>query len=266
MLPNDKSGVFRSQVRETETTSTRTMNYRNLTSTGASGGKSSAPLNAFVNGQGRGSGAESAGVFGPNPCDQEDYCCICMDKIQWKKTLDKCQHSFCRECIDSAFQVKSCCPVCMTFYGELTGSQPRNGQMTVTRQPVGLPGYEDHGTIIINYSFSDGIQGPEHPSPGVSYTGTYREAYLPDSAEGNKVLRLLQRAFQQRLVFTVGTSATTGRSNTVIWNDIHHKTSSHGGSQCFGYPDPGYLLRVQEELRVKGITEEGVSEPAGRVH
>lgn len=24
----------------------------------------------------------------------------------------------------------------------------------------------------------------------------------------------------------------------------------------FGYPDPGYLSRVQEELRLKGVTEE----------
>ena len=31
-----------------------------------------------------------------------------------------------------------------------------------------------------------------------------------------------------KLIFTVGTSHTTGITNTVVWNDIHHKTSRSG--------------------------------------
>lgn len=69
----------------------------------------------------------------------------------------------------------------------------------------------------------------EHPEPGEPYEGVSRTAYLPDCSEGRKVLRLLQRAFQQKLVFTVGRSTTSGRNNMVTWNDIHHKTSMHGG-------------------------------------
>ena len=34
--------------------------------------------------------------------------------------------------------------------------------------------------------------------------------------------------FDARLVFTIGTSNITGRSNQVIWNDIHHKTNRSG--------------------------------------
>ncbi|XP_053171719.1 E3 ubiquitin-protein ligase DTX3L-like isoform X2 [Scomber japonicus] len=41
--------------------------------------------------------------------------------------------------------------------------------------------------------------------------------------------------------------------NEVIWHNIHHKTSKSGGPQCFGYPDPDYLSRVREELKVNGI-------------
>ena len=67
-------------------------------------------------------------------------------------------------------------------------------------------------------------------SLGHRYQGTSRTAYLPDNPEGREVLNLLQKAFHARLIFTVGTSTTSGRSNTVVWNDIHHKTNTHGGS------------------------------------
>ncbi len=37
-----------------------------------------------------------------------------------------------------------------------------------------------------------------------------RTAYLPDNDKGRKVLRLLRHAFEQRLIFTVGRSTTSG--------------------------------------------------------
>lgn len=89
--------------------------------------------------------------------------------------------------------------------------------------------FSDYGTIVIEYNFRSGIQGQEHPNPGVRYQGTKRTAYLPDTREGREVLQLLKRAFDARLVFTIGTSNTTGLSNQVTWNDIHHKTSVRGG-------------------------------------
>ena len=85
------------------------------------------------------------------------------------------------------------------------------------------------GTIVIDYYFPSGIQSPEHPNPGQRYQGTGRTAYLPDTREGNEVLELLRKAFDARLVFTVGTSITSGQRNQVTWNDIHHKTSTTGG-------------------------------------
>ena len=86
-----------------------------------------------------------------------------------------------------------------------------------------------YGVIIIDYRFQSGTQGREHPNPGQWFDGTSRTAYLPDNREGREVLQLLRRAFDARLVFTVGTSNTTGLSNQVTWNDIHHKTSLGGG-------------------------------------
>ena len=68
-----------------------------------------------------------------------------------------------------------------------------------------------------------------HPNPGRHFTGTSRTAYLPNNTEGKKVLGLLKKAFDARLTFTIGTSVTTGATGMVTWNDIHHKTSTHGG-------------------------------------
>lgn len=183
----------------------------------------------------------------------DDYCIVCMDNIQDKKTL-KCCHSFCSSCIDDVFKVKPACPVCNAFYGTYYGTQPLDGVMKVTRRWQSLPGYEGYGCIVIEYSFPPGIQGPEHPNTGKRYSGTSRQAFLPACEEGEQVLRMLRVAFKRRLVFTIGASATTGLSSAITWNDIHHKTSIGGGPALFGYPDPGYLTRVQEELRQKGIT------------
>ncbi|EPB70481.1 hypothetical protein ANCCEY_10414, partial [Ancylostoma ceylanicum] len=58
----------------------------------------------------------------------------------------------------------------------------------------------------------------------------------------------------------VGDSITTGARNTVVWNNIHHKTSIGGGPLKYGYPDPDYLSRVKEDLAAMGITEDMLPE------
>ncbi|XP_007646290.1 probable E3 ubiquitin-protein ligase DTX3 isoform X2 [Cricetulus griseus] len=164
--------------------------------------------------------------------EQESTCPICLGEIQNAKTLEKCRHSFCEGCITRALQVKKACPMCGRFYGQLVGNQPQNGRMLVSKDAtLLLPSYEKYGTIVIQYVFPPGVQGAEHPNPGVRYPGTTRVAYLPDCPEGNKVLTLFRKAFDQRLTFTIGTSMTTGRPNVITWNDIHHKTSCTGGPQ-----------------------------------
>uniref|UniRef100_A0A2K6M9C1 E3 ubiquitin-protein ligase n=1 Tax=Rhinopithecus bieti TaxID=61621 RepID=A0A2K6M9C1_RHIBE len=97
------------------------------------------------------------------------------------------------------------------------------------------------------------LQKGEHPNPGKRYPGTQRTAYLPDNEEGRKVSKLLRKAFDQKLIFTVGYSRVLGTSDVITWNDIHHKTSKFGGPEKYGYPDPSYLKRVKEELKAKGI-------------
>ena len=108
----------------------------------------------------------------------------------------------------------------------MTGNQPK-GNMYYSYQSIGLPGFESYGTIVIAYRFPNEIQDPDHPNPNKPYQGTSRTAYLPDNKEGRNVLKLLRKAFDQKLTFTIGRSATTGREDCITWNDIHHKTSKY---------------------------------------
>ncbi|KAM8797219.1 putative E3 ubiquitin-protein ligase DTX2 isoform 2-T2 [Eudromia elegans] len=211
------------------------------------------------------------------PADED--CMICMEKLaspsgygdacecntikpEMVGRLTNCQHSFHMLCVlamysngnkDGSLQ----CPSCKTIYGEKTGTQPK-GKMEVSAFPQSLPGHKDCGTIQIVYHISRGIQGPEHPNPGMPYTarGFPRYCYLPDNEKGRKVLELLKVAWRRRLIFTVGTSSTTGESNTVVWNEIHHKTEMDTNLSGHGYPDPNYLDNVLAELAAQGVTED----------
>ncbi|XP_034043206.1 E3 ubiquitin-protein ligase DTX1-like isoform X2 [Thalassophryne amazonica] len=176
--------------------------------------------------------------------------------------LAQCGHQYHLQCLvamynngnkDGSLQ----CPTCKTIYGVKTGNQPA-GKMEYHVIPHSLPGHPDCKTIRIIYNIPPGIQGPEHPNPGKPFTarGFPRHCYLPDSEKGCKVLRLLLVAWDRRLIFSVGTSSTTGESDTVIWNEVHHKTEFGSNLTGHGFPDPGHLDNVLDELRAQGITED----------
>lgn len=67
----------------------------------------------------------------------------------------------------------------------------------------------------------------------------------------------------RRLIFTVGTSSTTGEPDTVVWNGIHHKTEMMSNLSGHGYPDPNYLDNVLSELASQGVTEDCLKPPGG---
>ncbi|XP_064432443.1 E3 ubiquitin-protein ligase DTX4 isoform X4 [Mirounga angustirostris] len=153
------------------------------------------------------------------------------------------------------------CPTCKTIYGVKTGTQPP-GKMEYHLIPHSLPGHPDCKTIRIIYSIPPGIQGPEHPNPGKSFSarGFPRHCYLPDSEKGRKVLKLLLVAWDRRLIFAIGTSSTTGESDTVIWNEVHHKTEFGSNLTGHGYPDANYLDNVLAELAAQGISEDSTAQ------
>ncbi|XP_034022633.1 E3 ubiquitin-protein ligase DTX3L-like isoform X2 [Thalassophryne amazonica] len=182
---------------------------------------------------------------------KEEVCSICMDSFTNKKQL-KCKHEFCQHCLTRAIETAgNICPICREVFGKMQGDQP-DGNMSWNISSSPLPGFPGCGTIVITYHIPDGIQTEKHPNPGKKYCGTMRRAYLPDNKEGHNVLQLLRKAFEQKMIFTVGMSRTTGEEDQVTWNDIHHKTNTRGGA-CYGYPDHNYLKRVTEELKAKGI-------------
>ncbi|XP_062595606.1 E3 ubiquitin-protein ligase DTX1-like [Saccostrea cucullata] len=208
-----------------------------------------------------------------SPPDDED-CCICCEKLTHPSgygegkadekvvfKLRKCAHMFHKLCILAMYESTTKngsvqCPTCKTIYGEKHGNCP-DGVMEYLTLPHSLPGHEGHQTKIIIYHIAPGIQGPEHPHPGKRYTcrGFPRVCYLPDSEKGRKVLKLLIVAWKRRLTFTIGHSTTTGESDTVTWNEIHHKTESGRNHSGHGYPDDKYLDNVLMELNVQGVTE-----------
>ncbi|KAF2363639.1 Zinc finger C3HC4 RING-type [Trinorchestia longiramus] len=97
---------------------------------------------------------------------------------------------------------------------------------------------------------------------GCKVSPTSKGCKVSPTSKGCKVLRLLREAFDRRLVFTVGTSATLNQSDCVTWNGIHHKTetTNYGGH---GYPDPNYLDNVTMELAAVGVTEDNCTSTSG---
>jgi deltex-like protein len=177
--------------------------------------------------------------------------------------LSRCpaMHAFHFQCDDNMsihdyILAKRKCPLCMTWYGELSGNMPSDGTMRETEQSHVLAGSDATGatgSVCVDFRFPDGVQGDEHANPGVAYAGDHRQAFLPNCADGRRVLRMFRAAWARRLLFTIGRSETRGRDNLIVYNGIHMKTGQTGGTPQYGYPDPSYLSRVTAELEDKGV-------------
>ena len=135
------------------------------------------------------------------------------------------------------------CTNCQIIYGIIYGNMPKGKMRVKVDEKLHCAGFPKDGTIIIHYNFDNG--------PG--YSGTKRMCFLPNIQRGREILGLLKIAFDRKLTFTVGTSITTGKKNTVVWNGIHHKTNVKGGPTNYGYPDDTYFDRVEQELAAKGV-------------
>ncbi|KAK2099060.1 putative E3 ubiquitin-protein ligase dtx2 [Saguinus oedipus] len=123
---------------------------------------------------------------------------------------------------------------------------------------MSLPGHEDCGNILVVYNIPHGIQGPNHPNPIKLFTtrGFPHQCYLPDDAQGHKVLGVLKVAWKRQLIVTVGTSNTTGEMDTVVWNKIHRKPEMDHSVTGHGYPCPNYLQNMLAELAAQGVTQD----------
>ncbi|KAJ8279952.1 hypothetical protein COCON_G00070180 [Conger conger] len=86
-------------------------------------------------------------------------------------------------------------------------------------------------------------RGPSQPREALYWTP--HTVLFTRQPRGPEVLKLLQRAFEQKLIFTV--AATHGAADRVVFTDIPHDAS---GREC---NQPGFLQRVKAALRAKGI-------------
>lgn len=191
--------------------------------------------------------------------------CLCdMEQGSPCRSLAQCLHTFHTACLEAMMAASPSpflqCPTCKKVHGVRTGTRPLTGQMSHRLLRDCLPGHEGSGTIEIHFHFQPGVQGPEHPQPGVPYSARNfpRVAYLPDSCQGERALHGVYLAWSQRLMFTVGRSITTQRDNCVTWNDIHMKTNI--SSSEHGYPDPQYLGNLAQDLAGFGITEAQIAQ------
>lgn len=203
------------------------------------------------------------------PWDQggrDAQCSICLGDLSEEegcRSLSLCFHSFHTECLIAMLNSSPSdflqCPTCKRVHGIRTGTRPETGKISHRLTNDSLPGHDGCGTIHITFQFRSGVQGQEHPNPGRPYTphGFPRIAFLPDNPEGVRALHGLYIAWDQRLLFTVGRSLTTGMENCVTWNDIHLKTKI--GSTEHGYPDPQYLANLAQDLAGFGITDAEIS-------
>ncbi|XP_035269837.1 E3 ubiquitin/ISG15 ligase TRIM25-like [Anguilla anguilla] len=161
-------------------------------------------------------------------------CLICMKPWQNKQRL-MCTHAFCAACLrDSVSRVGRQCPVCLKAL-RVVGDQPQ-GQMTVKNVNTFL---------CITYNIPNGIQTEAHPNPGKPFTGINTWAWLPKSQQGQEVLKLLRRAFDQKLVFTV--AATDGAEDRVVYADIPHVEN---WLECW---QTDFLQKVKAALRAEFI-------------
>ncbi|PFX25326.1 E3 ubiquitin-protein ligase DTX3L [Stylophora pistillata] len=93
-------------------------------------------------------------------------------------------------------------------------------------------------------------EGEEHPNSEVPYLGLFCSTYLPGNGEGQKLCELLRRAFDARLLFTIGLD------NTIMFNDVELKTSRSGGPLKCGYPDAGVQKMTDYWFTQKVTSEE----------
>ena len=155
--------------------------------------------------------------------------------------------------------------------GCLYGDMPTTGaSMTYKVIPKGISGYEDYHAIQITYNMSSGIQDKRHPYPGSPFyaIGFPKIAFLPDTELGRHVLKLLEKAFNQQLTFTLTTQRGSNDAMVTWNNSIGHKTefgpvitgssscSDHQTGSKHSYPDPAYLEDVARQLSRLGITTE----------
>lgn len=205
--------------------------------------------------------------------DTTDTCSICLDLL-WPKEFSEnpleqpegsdhlpvrpkqCEdHHFHLGCIKEWVCTNPVCPLCRKTLIVITGYQPNTDGSKMTTQilPTHLPGHDNCGTISIQFVIKGGIQTMSDPLPGDHFPDYNFNTYLPDNGEGRELLRLLELAWNRGLLFRIGYSLETKKTNRIIPNGIEMKIRTDGGIQNRGYPDVSYMSRLKSDLLEIGV-------------
>ena len=183
-----------------------------------------------------------------------------------------CTTAFHRACILDALKHIDKCPICRKPISDSIQGKSPSGKMKIQISSKPCPGFRSTSISIV-YDIPSGTQMAYHDNPGEVYHGTTRVAYLPNNIDGRKLLARLKyvrdykntllqtlfstnhfpifcfftmKAWKRGLIFSIGTSLTSGLPNQVIWASIHHKTSLSGGAH--GWPDATFIDRCNSSL------------------
>lgn len=185
------------------------------------------------------------GMDALEPGESTSACYNC--KKMGKPSKLGCGHLLCKEC----HTANQSCLICIQNAVANKNEMQRQPTMKLAVLNFALSGYSREMTLQITYNIPDGIQQGGDPNPGEPFRGGEFKAYLPDNLEGKKILMLLQKAFETRLIFKVVSESR--RQAYVTWNDIPHKTAIMGGKDMNGYPDTLYLRKVLLALKSYGL-------------
>jgi len=175
--------------------------------------------------------------------DDHEECAICLDTLSNNNgkvvvQLAGCGHAFHHDCIQGCLRKKPWCPVCRRRAGEPQGTSP-SGTMSISvlALPKNTPGfYPKDKVIAILYKIDSGIQASYHERPGKRFSGTERDAYLPNNNEGHELLLRLKYAWAHGLTFRVGYSHSLRQHNQTLWG-IPHQTTLKGAGPGGLYDD-----------------------------
>jgi hypothetical protein len=129
------------------------------------------------------------------------------------------------------------CPCCSAVFGDRLGNCP-DGRISVKQSP---------GWHTVTLITDAGV------SEGTPYRADTRTVYFEDTQELRdlSIIERVESAYDRRLVLSVGTSVSNGTFG-VVWSGLmHFKTSTSPGAH--GYPAPGYLPRLDADLKRLGI-------------